>query len=86
MRHFTVSKAYSMNHASDRTNLFDKFSLDFAQILPDFCRIFAGFSKLGPGEMYRVPGGYREGTGRLPGRVPAVCIFAEIAPYRASKS
>ena len=52
-----------------------------SRILPDF----AGFSKLGPGEMYRVPtgypGGYREGTGR----VPAVCIFAENAPYRASK-
>ena len=39
--------------------------------------------------MYRVPGGYREGTGRLPrrlpGRVAAVRIFAENAPYRASK-
>ena len=37
--------------------------------------------------MYRVPGGYREGTGRVPGgyRIPAVCIFAENAPYRASK-
>ena len=31
--------------------------------------------------MYRVCTGYREGTGR----VPAVCIFAENAPYRASK-
>ena len=37
---------------------FDKFSLVFAQI----CRIFAGFSQLGPGEMYRVPAGYREVT------------------------
>ena len=26
------------------------------------CRIFAGFSQLGPGEMYRVPTGYREVT------------------------
>ena len=28
----------------------------------EFCRIFAGFSKLGPSEMYRVPGGYPEVT------------------------
>ena len=30
--------------------------------MPDFCRIFAGFSQLGPGEMYRVPGGYPGGS------------------------
>ena len=27
-----------------------------------FCRNFAGFSQLGPGEMYRVPGGYPQAT------------------------
>ena len=27
---------------------------------------FAGFSQLGPGEMYADPGGYREGTDRVP--------------------
>ena len=43
---------------------------------------FAGFSQLGPGEMYADPGGSPQG----PGRVPAVCIFAEGVLYRASQS
>ena len=42
-----------------------KILLDLAK----FCLIFAGFSKLGPGEMYRVPtgypGGYPEGPRSL---------------------
>ena len=60
---------------------FDKFSLDFAQILPDFCRIFLIRPRRNVQGTGRVPGGYREGTGR----VPAVCIFAENAPYRTSQ-
>ena len=43
---------------------------------------FAGFSQLGPGEMYADPTGYLE----APHRAPAVCIFAEGVPYRASQS
>ena len=36
----------------------------------------------GPGEMYADPGGYRQGTRR----VPAVCIFAGGVLYRAFQS
>ena len=42
-------------------------------------KIFAGFSQLGPGEMYADPTGSREGSDR----VPAVCIFAVSASHTA---
>ena len=75
---------------------FDKFSLDFGQIMlvilqefcseagilltkPEFCRIF-------PIRPRRNVQGTRRLPRRLPHRVPAVCIFAEIAPYRASQN
>ena len=50
--------------------------------MPKFCRIFAGFSQLGPGEMYRVPAGYREVTREGP---RSLHFPAPIAPYRTSK-
>ena len=41
---------------------FDKFSLVFAQILPDFCRIFAIRPRRNVQGTRRVPGGYPEVT------------------------
>ena len=46
---------------------FDKFCLDFAQILPDFCRIFQIRSRRNVQGTGRLP---RRLPGRLPGRVP----------------
>ena len=49
------------------------------QIFARFWPNFAGFSQLGPGEMYADP----QGPGGLPDRVPAVCIFAVSASHTA---
>ena len=53
--------------------IFDRFWLNLA----GFCRIFA----IRPRRNVRGP----IVTPQLPHKVPAVCIFAEIGPYRASK-
>ena len=56
---------------------FDKFSLDFSQILPDFCRIFPIMPRRNVRGPHRVPTGYPEAPRSLHFRGFGI-------PYRAS--